>query len=154
MPVVKIANNHFSYTLLQPAIERIASYVIRMEQQPVRRITLIASDDQTLNALKIKYFGIDQLTDTISFNYNEPGEPVEGEIYLSLDRILENAQNFKVPFAKELALVIIHSILHLFGYNDETANDKKQMQALQNFYIQQVSLTRLYRSRRIHPNHE
>ncbi|MDD5231619.1 MAG: rRNA maturation RNAse YbeY, partial [Candidatus Marinimicrobia bacterium] len=81
MPVVKIANNHFSYTLLQPAIERIASYVIRMEQQPVRRITLIASDDQTLNALKIKYFGIDQLTDTISFNYNEPGEPVEGEIY-------------------------------------------------------------------------
>jgi rRNA maturation RNase YbeY len=104
--------------------------------------------------MKVKLFGIDQLTDTISINYNEIDQPVEGEIYLSLDRIEDNAHTFKVSFEKELALVIIHSVLHLLGYNDDNLNDKKQMQALQNFYIQQIKFPRLYRQRRIQPNYE
>lgn len=154
MPVIKIVNNHSHYTLLRPAVERIASYITGMEHRSIKNVTLIATDDQTLNEMKIKFFGVDQLTDTISFNYNEPRKPVEGEIYLSLDRIRDNAQTYKVLFEKELALVIIHGLLHLLGYNDENPNDKKQMQTLQNLYIQKISLTRLYRRRGIQPAHE
>jgi len=149
MSVINIVNNHPEYILLRPAIERIAAFVIGMELQPVRQINLVASDDNLLNTLKIKFFGTNQLTDTISFNYNEPEESVEGEIFLSLDRIRENSIFFKTSFEKEIALVIIHSILHLLGYNDESPNDKKQMQDLQNFYIQQVNLSRLCRLRRV-----
>lgn len=154
MTVVKIFNNHPHYTLLKPAIEQVVSYIVNMEQQAVQSITFVASDDKTLNEMKVKLFGIDQLTDTISINYNEIDQPVEGEIYLSLDRIEDNARTFKVTFEKELALVIIHSVLHLLGYNDDNLNDKKQMQALQNFYIQQIKFPRLYRKRRIQPNYE
>ncbi|HPC35488.1 MAG TPA: rRNA maturation RNase YbeY [Candidatus Marinimicrobia bacterium] len=154
MTAVKIFNNHHHYTLLKPAVAQVVSYIVNMEHQDVQSITFIASDDKTLNEMKIKLFGIDQLTDTISINYNEIDQPVEGEIYLSLDRIEDNAHTFKVTFEKELALVIIHSILHLLGYKDDNLNDKKQMQALQNFYIQQIKLPRLYRQRRIPPNYE
>jgi len=154
MTVVKIFNNHPHYTLLKPAIEQVVYYIVNMEQQAVQSITFVASDDKTLNEMKVKLFGIDQLTDTISINYNEIDQPVEGEIYLSLDRIEDNAHTFKVSFEKELALVIIHSVLHLLGYNDDNLNDKKQMQALQNFYIQQIKFARLYRQRRIQPNYE
>jgi len=125
MTIVKIFNNHSHYTLFKPAIEQVVSYIVNMEQQAVQSITFIASDDKTLNEMKVKLFGIDQLTDTISINYNEIDQPVEGEIYLSLDRIEDNAHTFKVSFEKELALVIIHSVLHLLGYNDDNLNDKK-----------------------------
>ncbi len=148
MPAVKIVNTHNRYLLLRPAIERIAHLVASRERRSIKNVLLIATDDQTLNEMKINFFGTDLLTDTISFNLNEPGEPIEGEIYLSIDRILDNSHTYKVPFEKEIALVIIHSLLHLFGYNDDTANNKKQMDALQNFYIQQVNLNRLYR---LHP---
>jgi rRNA maturation RNase YbeY len=148
MSAVKIINSHPRFTLLRPAVERITHLVATQERKYFRSVTLIATDDRTLNEMKINFFGEDLLTDTISFNLNEPDEPVEGEVYLSLDRILENCHNYKVPFEKEIALVIIHSLLHLLGYRDDNVNDKKQMQALQNFYMQQIDLTHLYRLRR------
>ncbi|MFH1212818.1 MAG: rRNA maturation RNase YbeY [Candidatus Neomarinimicrobiota bacterium] len=154
MPSVKIINDHNRYFLLRPAVERIAYFVANQERKYIKNVTLIVTDDQTLNEMKINFFGADLLTDTISFNFNEPGEPIEGEIYLSLDRILENSRTFKVPFEKEIALVIIHSLLHLLGYDDENLNNKKQMLALQNFYIQRVELVHLYRTRKIPPAHE
>jgi len=154
MPAVKIVNSHNFYTLLRPAIQRITHLVATQERKCIKKVTLIATDDKTLNEMKINFFGADLLTDTISFNFNEPGEPVEGEIYLSLDRIQENAQTYTVPFEKEIALVIIHSLLHLLGYNDDSTNNKKQMDALQNFYIQQADLSRLYRFRHTQPAHE
>lgn len=154
MPAINIINTHNRYTLLRPAIERITQFVASKERKYIKSVTLIATDDQTLNEMKINFFGTDLLTDTISFNFNEPNEPIEGEIYLSLDRILDNAKTYKVTFEKEIALVIIHSLLHLLGYNDDNTNDKKQMQALQNFYIQQVKLNRLYRLHRKQPIHE
>lgn len=147
MPYVKIINEHRKIFLLRPGIERIAYHVATKERVCIKSITLIVTDDKTLNDLKKKYFGEDMLTDTISFNYNENDEPIEGEIYLSIDRIQENAKQIKSTFEKELANVIIHSLLHLMNYNDNTPRNKKQMAAIQNFYLQQQNLSRLYRRR-------
>ncbi len=147
MPLVQIINNYPPIILLRPAIERITRLIANREKQRLNNITIIASDDATLNDLKIKYFNEDALTDTISFNYNEPGQPIEGEIYLSLERISENANLYRVSFTQELLTVIVHSLLHLFGYNDQNPRDKKQMFALQNFYLQCLPPQQLYRRR-------
>ncbi|PIS30171.1 MAG: rRNA maturation RNase YbeY [Candidatus Marinimicrobia bacterium CG08_land_8_20_14_0_20_45_22] len=147
MPSIKIINEFPPLFLLQPAFERMAYHIACKEQIAIKCVSVIVTDDAKLNELKKQYFGEDLITDTISFNYNEPGEPIEGEIYLSIDRIRENAQKIKCDFEKELANVFIHSLLHLLGYNDDTVRNSKQMFALQNFYLHQMNTTRLYRNR-------
>ena len=89
-------------------------------------ITLIISEDKKLRKLKKTYFHKDILTDVITFNLEEEGEPIEGEIYISLERIRENAQKFKQDIAIEIRRVIIHGCLHLIGYDDKTLEEKKK----------------------------
>jgi len=150
MSCLKIINTHSDLYLLRPTVERITRAVGSSEQVNIKNITLIVSDDATLAELKKEYFHENAFTDTISFNFNQPGEPIEGEIYLSIDRIRENAKEYGTPFDRELIAVYIHSLLHLMGYRDDSAQSRKKMFALQNFYVQQQDLTRLYRR---HHNH-
>ena len=90
-------------------------------------ITIIFSNDYKLRMLKKEYFGDDVFTDTISFNLEEEGDPIEGEVYISLERVSENAHTFKQDFITECKRVIIHGCLHLLGYNDESQKDKIKM---------------------------
>ena len=98
-------------------------------------ITIIFSNDSKLHKLKKEYFGQDLFTDTISFNLEEEGDSIEGEIYVSLDRVSANAEIFKQDFIKECKRVIIHSCLHLLGYNDELPEDKIKMTELEETYL-------------------
>ena len=98
-------------------------------------ITIVFSNDSKLRKLKKEYFGKDIFTDTISFNLEEKGDPIEGEVYISLDRVSENADIFKQDYIKECKRVIIHSCLHLLGYNDELPEDKTKMTELENTYL-------------------
>ena len=100
-------------------------------------ITLIISEDKKLRKLKKTYFHKDILTDVITFNLEEEGEPIEGEIYISLERIKENAQKFKQDIAIEIRRVIIHGCLHLIGYDDKTLKEKKEMTRLEDYYLNQ-----------------
>ena len=76
-------------------------------------ITIIFSNDYKLRKLKKEYFGEDVFTDTISFNLEEEGDPIEGEVYISLERVSENARTFKQDFITECKRIIIHGCLHL-----------------------------------------
>ena len=98
-------------------------------------ITIIFSNDNKLRKLKKEYFGEDVFTDTISFNLEEEGNPIEGEVYISLERVSENATTFKQDFITEYKRVIIHGCLHLLGYNDETPEDKMKMIQLEETYL-------------------
>ncbi len=100
-------------------------------------ITLIISEDKKLRKLKKTYFHKDILTDVITFNLEEEGEPIEGEIYISLERIRENAKKFKQEIAIEIRRVIIHGCLHLIGYDDKTLKEKKEMTRLEDYYLNQ-----------------
>ncbi len=148
MPCIEIHNLHSDLLLLKPTTDRIAQHIANFEKKSIKKIVIIVTNDETLNKLKIKFFGEDVLTDTISFNFNADNEPVEGEIYLSIDRIRDNDQRLQIPFVEEFANVLIHSILHLLGYNDDTPRNRRQMQALQNFYRQQQDFKRLFRKRK------
>jgi len=98
-------------------------------------ITFVFSNDSKLRKLKKKYFRKDVFTDTISFNLEEKDDPIEGEVYISLDRVSENANIFKQDFITECKRVIIHSCLHLLGYNDELPKDKTKMTELEERYL-------------------
>ena len=98
-------------------------------------ITFIFSNDDKLRKLKKEYFGVDVFTDTISFNLEEESDPIEGEVYISLERVSENANTFKQDFITEIKRVIIHGCLHLLGYNDQSLKDKTKMVQLEERYL-------------------
>ena len=100
-------------------------------------ISIILSDDEKLQQLKKQFFQQDVLTDVITFNLEEDGDPIEGEIYISLNRVSENARKFKQDIGIELKRVIIHGILHLLGYDDQTPKEKKLMTNLEEHYLSQ-----------------
>ena len=106
-------------------------------------ITIILSDDDRLYKLKKEYFNKDLLTDVISFNLEENGEPIEGEVYISFDRIKENAIKFNQSLEEELKRVIVHGCLHLLGFDDQTIKDKKQMTSLENHYLKYPTISEL-----------
>ena len=98
-------------------------------------ITIIFSNDLKLSKLKKEYFGKDVFTDTISFNLEEKGDSIEGEVYISLERVSENANIYKQDFITECKRVIIHGCLHLLGFNDKLPEDKTKMMELEERYL-------------------
>jgi len=88
--------------------------------------------DEYLLEINKEHLQHDYYTDIITFDYNEDMAQVKGELYLSVDRIRENASENRVSFADELHRVMIHGVLHLLGYGDKTPADEKQMRRLEN----------------------
>ena len=109
--------------------------ILMDSNQDEASITIIFSNDDKLRKLKKEYFGEDVFTDTISFNLEEESDPIEGEVYISLERVSENAHTFQQDFITEYKRVIIHGCLHLLGYNDESPEDKTKMTELEETYL-------------------
>ena len=104
-------------------------------------ITIIMSEDEMLRKFKLNFFNQDVLTDVIAFNLEDKGKPIEGEIYISLNRVKENAKEFNEEFINELKRVIIHGCLHLIGYDDGTVEQKEQMTFLEDRYLNYMEST-------------
>ena len=94
-------------------------------------ITYVFCDDEYLNRINIKFLDHDTLTDIISFD-NSIGKQVHGEIYISTDRVQDNAKDFKVTLEDELHRVMIHGVLHFCGYNDKTQEEKQLIRKREN----------------------
>ncbi len=89
-------------------------------------ITYIFCDDEYLNKINLEFLNHDTLTDIISFD-NRIGKQINGEIYISVERVRENAKIYKTNFKDELHRVMIHGILHFCGYNDKSDAETKSM---------------------------
>ena len=116
-------------------VRSVCEYILMDSNQDEASITFIFSNDDKLRKLKKEYFGEDVFTDTISFNLEEESDPIEGEVYISLERVSENAHTFQQDFITEYKRVIIHGCLHLLGYNDELPEDKTKMTELEEKYL-------------------
>ncbi|MES2796615.1 MAG: rRNA maturation RNase YbeY [Bacteroidota bacterium] len=92
---------------------------------------IFCNDDYLLEINKT-YLNHDFYTDIITFDQSESEDMIEGEIYISVDRVKENAENNNIDFPQELKRVIIHGILHLIGFKDKTEQDSKKMRLLEN----------------------
>lgn len=114
--------------------------VIFQEGRKAGAINFIFCTDASLLELNKLYLEHDTFTDVISFDLSDPSKvhaPVDGEIYISLERVKENAGIFKVTVAEEMRRVMVHGVLHLMGYVDEKPAQRKAMKDKEDFYLSQ-----------------
>ncbi|HEB62193.1 MAG TPA: rRNA maturation RNase YbeY [Bacteroidetes bacterium] len=114
-------------------IHWIESTIIK-ENKSLNTISYIFCSDEYLHKINLQYLQHDTLTDIITFPYND-GDNIEGDIFISIDRIKENSQIFKTSFDKELHRVMIHGVLHLIGYGDKSPEEKSLMTQNENKYL-------------------
>jgi rRNA maturation RNase YbeY len=114
------------------------SKVIISEKCKEGEINYIFCDDDYLLDINQKYLNHDTLTDIISFDYSV-GKELHGDIYISVERVKENAKDFEVDFKDEIRRVMVHGVLHYCGYKDKSEEDKKLMRSKEDHYIKQRS---------------
>ena len=100
-----------------------------------KSLNLIFCSDSFLLNINKTYLQHNYYTDVITFNLSDTPDQGEGEIYISVDTVRDNAKEFSVTFEKELYRVIIHGVLHLCGYNDHSELEKTVMREKENFYL-------------------
>ena len=103
-------------------------------------IHFVIVNDDLLHKMKKKYFNMDVFTDVMTFNLEDESENLDGEIYISWDRILENAKKLEIIPNDEFKRIIIHGVLHLIGYDDQTDKDKSKMTELENLYMSKYKM--------------
>lgn len=101
--------------------------VVKSEGARVDSLSYVFCTDAYLLKINQDYLRHNTLTDIITFEYSEGSPNLEGEIYISIPRVKENAKKVGVDFETELHRVVIHGVLHLLGYGDKTAEEKKEM---------------------------
>ena len=85
--------------------------------------------------LNKSYLKHNSLTDVITFNFSENKKTIEGDVYISIERVQENSKTFSETFKSELLRTMVHGVLHLMGYDDKNKNDKKLMVEKENYFL-------------------
>ena len=116
------------------------SRIIESEGFDEGEINYIFCDDEYLHKINVEYLDHDTLTDIISFDYTV-GNLIQGDIFVSIERVRENADDFKVSFDDELRRVLSHGVLHYCGYKDKSEKDEALMRAkeeekMQMFHVE------------------
>ena len=121
------------------SISQWVSSVITSEGFKEDEINYIFCDDNYLHKLNVEFLSHDTLTDIISFDYSI-GKNLQGDIFISIERVRDNAQDFEVSFESEINRVIVHGVLHYCGYKDKSEEDANIMRSKENFYLEQLVL--------------
>ena len=104
-------------------------------------VSYIFCSDEYLLSLNMEFLEHDTLTDILTFTMSDINLPIVSEIYISIERVQENANNLNINFSDELNRVMIHGILHLCGYSDHTPDLKKEMTAKEDYYLTKLCST-------------
>lgn len=105
-------------------------------------ISIILCSDKYLLNMNIEYLQHNYYTDIITFNY-VVGNKISGDLFISIERVKENSIEFNTSWIKELYRVIFHGVLHLIGYNDKTAYEKKVMREKEDLYLSEVDFSEI-----------
>lgn len=111
--------------------------LISQESYKLLELNYIFLNDESLLKINKEYLNHDTYTDIITFDNSEEKLSIEGDIFISVDRIRENASKFKVSFEIEMIRVMAHGLLHLCGYLDKKEKDVRNMREKENHYIEQ-----------------
>ena len=125
----------------EEAVANWLSAVILSEGKKEGEINYIFCDDEYLHKINLEYLNHDTLTDVISFDYTM-GNEISGDIFISVERVQDNATDFNVPFEEELRRVMVHGVLHYCGYKDKGEDDELLMRSKENeklalFHVEQ-----------------
>ena len=115
--------------------------IVESENKILGEISYIFCDDEYLHTINMQYLNHDTLTDIISFDYTE-GDVISGDIFVSIERVIDNSKDFNVPFHEELKRVLAHGVLHYCGYKDKTDIDilvmrSKEEEKIKLFHVEQ-----------------
>lgn len=127
------STNNFELSNPEELLQWLTS-VIEAEQKQMGEINYIFCDDAYLHKLNVEYLNHDTLTDVISFDYTS-GDVISGDVYISVERVEDNAADFKTSFTDELSRVMVHGLLHYCGYKDKSEDEAKEMRAKENLYL-------------------
>jgi rRNA maturation RNase YbeY len=120
------------------ARNRLKQFILELfktEGIQVEGVNYIFCSDKYLLKINQDFLQHNTYTDIITFQYSAESEAVESDIYISVERVRENAQAFRVSFSRELYRVIFHGALHLCGYKDKSARDGKVMREKEDYYV-------------------
>ena len=113
----------------------LSTKVLSLENFHFAQISIILSNKEFVSKLKKQYFNVDVFTDVIAFNLEDDNDKIDGEVYISIDNVIDNAKIYKKSFDDEFKRVLVHGLLHLTGYNDDTVEQKENMKSLEDKYI-------------------
>ena len=114
--------------------------VAEKEGFSINNLNYIFCSDEYLHKINLEYLDHDTYTDIITFDNSEDEATIEGDIFVSIERIRENSQTLNTVFEEEVKRVIVHGLLHLCGHNDHNLEDKTKMRELESKYIVDFNL--------------
>jgi rRNA maturation RNase YbeY len=115
-------------------LEKVLAFLVQNENYQSGDINVVFCSDTYLLQMNKSYLNHDYFTDIITFDYVED-KIISGDLFISLDRIKENADTYADDFSQELYRVVIHGVLHLCGYKDKSESEKNEMRAKENQYL-------------------
>jgi len=117
------------------ALQDFIKQLFKREKIPLSSLNYIFCSDSQLLKLNQDFLNHNFYTDILTFILSEKTKPIMGEIYISVERVRENAVQFGLPFKQELYRVIFHGALHLCGYKDKNRKEKSQMRIREDYYL-------------------
>lgn len=117
------------------SLKQFIESIFDSENQPYDSLNIIFCGDEYLLDVNRRFLNHDFYTDIITFNLAASKQPVIGEIYISVDRVKDNAANLQISFKSEIHRVIFHGVLHLCGYFDKSNSQVKLMREMENKYL-------------------
>ncbi|MEL6388628.1 MAG: rRNA maturation RNase YbeY [Bacteroidota bacterium] len=133
-----VADVAFEWSSTQD-ISRWLCQVFRAEGCTLKQVHLIACSDDYLLQMNRQHLDHDYYTDILTFYYSE--DAIDGELYISIERVKDNAHQLDIPELNELHRVIVHGALHLCGHDDQTREEKQKMRDLEELYLGQLTLS-------------
>ena len=133
-------NNHGIKFLLKEKllIKSLIARIFTEEKVDFNSVSYVFCNDDFLLKLNQQYLNHDTLTDILTFTLSISSLPIVSEIYISIERVKENALDLKTEFLSELYRVIIHGILHLCSYTDNSKVEKSQMRKKEDYYLSKI----------------
>jgi len=136
MPAIHFFEEDITYKLKnKTAVRAWVTETIQAEGYKLKELTYIFCSDAYLLQINQQYLNHDTYTDIVTFDNSEIAGSIAGDIFISIERIRENAVKYNHSETEELHRVIIHGALHLLGYKDKSAADKKKMTQKEDFYL-------------------
>ena len=117
------------------ALKRFIESVFRKEEATLKNLNIIFCTDKFLLEMNRQHLQHNYYTDIITFPLSVKGNPIEAELYISIERVRENAKLNKTSFRKELHRVIFHGCLHLTGYNDKSSQQIRMIREREEYYM-------------------
>lgn len=146
MSQVKFHFHHQQFVLKnRRALKAFISAVFKEKKQNLTRLQIVFCSDTFLLDINQQFLQHDYYTDVITFNLGTKNS-IEGEIYISVDRVKDNAESLEKSFKEEIHRVIFHGVLHLCGYKDKLKKDKEEMSGEENRLLDLYFKTNNYRS--------